>query len=142
MASFALQKSAAFSVSAKASTSRARTVRVQAAAANHTSWFPGSKLPAHLDGGVPGDYGFDPLSLGEDALKLRWYQQAELVHCRFAMLGAVGILVPDMFKSIGMGGDHTVLHTPSSCRWWESYCRVLSDAAHVIFKIAKTTWSF
>jgi hypothetical protein len=26
------------------------------------------------------------------------------VHCRFAMLGAAGILVPDLFHSIGAGG--------------------------------------
>jgi hypothetical protein len=26
------------------------------------------------------------------------------VHCRFAMLGAAGILVPDLLHSIGMGG--------------------------------------
>jgi len=124
MASFALQKSIASGVSAKASTFRARTVRVQAtadnvqearawinnwknkqaAAANRVSWFPGSKLPDHLDGSLPGDYGFDPLSLGAEPAKLRWYQQAELVHCRFAMLGAAGILVPDLLKSIGGGG--------------------------------------
>lgn len=26
------------------------------------------------------------------------------MHCRFAMLGAAGILVPDLLHSIGMGG--------------------------------------
>ncbi|KAI8468393.1 MAG: light harvesting complex A [Monoraphidium minutum] len=76
----------------------------QAATANRISWFPGSKLPDHLDGSMPGDYGFDPLGLGKDSGKLRWYQQAELVHCRFAMLGAAGILVPDLFHAIGAGG--------------------------------------
>lgn len=39
-----------------------------------------------------------------DKDKLRWYQQAELVHARFAMLGAAGILVPDLFHQIGAGG--------------------------------------
>jgi hypothetical protein len=45
---------------------------VQAAAANRTSWFPGTELPAYLDGTLPGDFGFDPLRLGEDAGKLKW----------------------------------------------------------------------
>jgi hypothetical protein len=43
----------------------------QTASANRTSWFPGSKLPDHLDGSLPGDYGFDPLGLvstGDDSL--------------------------------------------------------------------------
>lgn len=41
---------------------------------------------------------------GKDKGKLAWYQQAELVHCRFAMLGAAGILVPDLLHTIGAGG--------------------------------------
>lgn len=32
------------------------------------------------------------------------YQQAELVHCRFAMLGAAGVLIPDLLHSAGLGG--------------------------------------
>lgn len=76
----------------------------QAAQANRTSWFPGSKLPDHLDGTLVGDFGFDPLGLGKDASRLKWYQQAELQNGRWAMLGAAGILVPDLFHSIGAGG--------------------------------------
>ncbi|KAH1252463.1 Photosystem I chlorophyll a/b-binding protein 5, chloroplastic [Glycine max] len=44
---------------------------------------------------LAGDFGFDPLGLAEDPASLRWYVQAELVHCRFAMLGVFGILVTD-----------------------------------------------
>eukprot|EP00879_Flechtneria_rotunda_P003223 GHRR01003446.1.p1 GENE.GHRR01003446.1~~GHRR01003446.1.p1 ORF type:complete len:259 (+),score=104.03 GHRR01003446.1:82-858(+) len=76
----------------------------QAATANRPSWFPGSKLPDHLDGSMPGDFGFDPLGLGKDAGKLKWYQQAELQNGRWAMLGAAGILVPDLLRSLGLGG--------------------------------------
>jgi hypothetical protein len=35
----------------------------QAAAANRASWFPGNKLPEHLDGTLVGYFGFDPLGL-------------------------------------------------------------------------------
>ena len=45
---------------------------------------------------LAGDYGFDPLGLGEDPESLRWYVQAELVHSRFAMLGVAGILLTDV----------------------------------------------
>jgi Chlorophyll A-B binding protein len=45
---------------------------------------------------LTGDYGFDPLGLGEDPESLRWYVQAELVHCRFAMAGVAGILFTDV----------------------------------------------
>ncbi|KAK1365113.1 hypothetical protein POM88_040674 [Heracleum sosnowskyi] len=48
-------------------------------------WFPGSTPPAWLDGSLPGDFGFDPLGLGSDPETLKWNQQAELVHCRWAI---------------------------------------------------------
>lgn len=48
---------------------------------------------------LAGDYGFDPLGLGEDPESLRWYVQAELVHARFAMLGVAGILLTDVSDS-------------------------------------------
>ncbi|KAJ0808034.1 putative chlorophyll A-B binding protein [Helianthus annuus] len=49
-------------------------------------WFPGSTPPEWLDGSLPGDFGFDPLGLGSDPETLRWNVQAELVHCRWAIL--------------------------------------------------------
>ncbi|KAL8156926.1 hypothetical protein AgCh_001868 [Apium graveolens] len=70
-------------------------------------WFPGSTPPAWLDGSLPGDFGFDPLGLGSDPETLKWNQQAELVHCRWAMLGAAGIFIPEFLTKIG------VLNTPS-----------------------------
>lgn len=75
----------------------------------------GGTAAAHLDGTLPGDYGFDPLKFGAlqdlecvDTLwnrnvnvnfctfrapgaepeSLKWMQQAELQHCRWAMVRA------------------------------------------------------
>ncbi|KAM7464746.1 hypothetical protein LguiA_032867 [Lonicera macranthoides] len=70
-------------------------------------WFPGSTPPPWLDGSLPGDFGFDPLGLGSDPETLKWNQQAELVHCRWAMLGAAGIFIPEFLTKIG------ILNTPS-----------------------------
>ncbi|CAN1295206.1 Chlorophyll a-b binding protein 7, chloroplastic [Linum perenne] len=70
-------------------------------------WFPGSTPPAWLDGSLPGDFGFDPLGLGSDPETLRWNVQAELVHCRWAMLGAAGIFIPEFLTKVG------ILNTPS-----------------------------
>ncbi|KAL6752780.1 light harvesting complex A [Haematococcus lacustris] len=69
---------------------------------NRPSWAPGFALPNHLDGSLPGDFGFDPLGLGTDAANLRWYVQAELVHARFAMLAVAGILLPELAASLGV----------------------------------------
>lgn len=70
-------------------------------------WFPGSQAPEWLDGSLPGDFGFDPLGLGSDPETLKWFVQAELVHCRWAMLGAAGIFIPEALTKMG------ILNTPS-----------------------------
>jgi hypothetical protein len=38
-------------------------------------------------------------NLGKDPEALRWYVQAELVHCRTAMAGVAGILIPAVSSS-------------------------------------------
>ena len=50
---------------------------------------------------MPGDFGFDPLYLGEDKEQLEWYRNAELIHGRFAMLGTAGILFTDGLTTSG-----------------------------------------
>lgn len=65
-------------------------------------WMPGSEAPAHLKGTMPGDYGFDPLDLGVDPKDLSWYQQAELQHARWAMLGLAGMVAPELLTSLGI----------------------------------------
>ncbi|CAI0558149.1 unnamed protein product [Linum tenue] len=66
------------------------------------TWLPGLDPPPYLDGSLPGDYGFDPLGLGEDPDSLKWYVQAELVHARFSMLGVAGILFTDLLRVTGI----------------------------------------
>merc|ERR1711990_18916 len=61
-------------------------------------WCPGSTPPAYLDGSLPGDFGFDPLRLGADVNAMKWYREAELQHCRWAMLGVAGILAADIAR--------------------------------------------
>lgn len=76
------------------------------ASADRPLWFPGSTPPAWLDGSLPGDFGFDPLGLGSDPELLKWFQQSEIVHCRWAMLGAAGIIIPEALTKAG------ILNTP------------------------------
>lgn len=67
---------------------RSTTVVVNARVGN---WFPGSETPKYLDN-IPGSYGFDPLGLAEEPKSLQRFQEAELVHCRWAMAGVAGCL--------------------------------------------------
>ncbi len=43
-----------------------------------------------------------PTQLGEDSDALKWYQQAELIHGRWAMLGVAGILFPALLTNAGL----------------------------------------
>ncbi|CAL5338142.1 unnamed protein product [Camellia sinensis] len=88
-------------------------------------WFPGNTPPPWLDGSCyvtevvaePCDAAsletLDlihlvlPLLTGSDPETLRWNVQAELVHCRWAMLGAAGIFIPEFLTKLG------ILNTPS-----------------------------
>ncbi|XP_043712610.1 photosystem I chlorophyll a/b-binding protein 5, chloroplastic isoform X1 [Telopea speciosissima] len=82
-------------VSPTTTTSRPHSTIVRA---QRPTWLPGLDPPPHLDGTLAGDYGFDPLGLGEDPESLRWYVQAELVHARLAMAGVAGILFTDLLR--------------------------------------------
>merc|ERR1711966_201651 len=79
-------------------TSNATQVKVSAKAL--PSWSPGAKRPAYLDGSMTGDYGFDPLGLGKDPAALARFQEAEIIHCRWAMLGAAGVIA---VEALGYG---------------------------------------
>ena len=57
--------------------------------------------PAWLDGELPGDYGWDVLRLGREPAGLDRYVELELLHARWAMLGALGALLPEVLQAWG-----------------------------------------
>lgn len=57
-----------------------------------TLWLPGVSVPSHLTGSMAGDFGFDPLGLGQDAERVKWYAEAERTNGRWAMMAVAGIL--------------------------------------------------
>ncbi|KAI5062230.1 hypothetical protein GOP47_0023245 [Adiantum capillus-veneris] len=60
-----------------------------------------SEVPAYLTGEVPGDYGFDPFGLSKKPADFDKYQAYELIHARWAMLGAAGFVLPEAFNKYG-----------------------------------------
>ena len=46
-------------------------------------------------------YGYDPLGLGKDAEGVEKYRAAELIHARWAMLGAAGSIIPEGLQANG-----------------------------------------
>eukprot|EP00250_Pteridium_aquilinum_P012956 c21045_g1_i1 orf=240-1088(+) len=60
-----------------------------------------TEVPAYLTGEVPGDYGFDPFGLSKKSTDFDKYQAYELIHARWAMLGAAGFVIPEAFNKYG-----------------------------------------
>jgi len=65
-------------------------------AADRSLWLPGITAPKHLTGKLAGDFGFDPLGLGTDADRLKWYAEAEKTNGRWAMAAVAGILFTEV----------------------------------------------
>lgn len=78
--------------------------------------------PPKLDGTLAGDEGFDPLGLSnidDVGIDLYWMREAELKHCRLAMLAILGGFAQDVgFVFPGMPDSKNVVTA-----FWDSFDR-------------------
>lgn len=77
-------------------------------------FFPSQQSLAYLDGTLPGDKGFDPLGLLDPEgsggfLNPEWLPYAEIMNGRFAMLGAAGMIAPEILGKAGLIPAETAL---------------------------------
>lgn len=77
--------------------------------------------PTYLTGELPGDYGFDIVGLSKDPEALQRYFNFEVLHARWAMLGALGALIPEVLDMVG------AFHFVEPVWWRVGYSKLKGD---------------